>query len=154
MMRHTTVRGRSQRGNALIELALMSTLLLSLTLGVTDFGRIFALGNKAFSAAAAGTAYAALSPAHYSDYAGMQTAALNDAGTTGATAAATRVCYCAVGGPTVPCSGDPNEAPCAAGETRQTYVQVNVTIPFQTMSGLPLLPGLTQVKGRSIVRVE
>lgn len=148
-------RKRSERGNALIEFALMSTVLMGMTLGVADFGRIFAIGDKAANAAAAGTAYAALSPAHYTDMAATQTAARNDLGNiANAQVVAARTCRCVLGGAPVSCADDPDVTPCAAGQTRKTYIEVAVTIPFRSLSGLPMVPGLTSVKGRSIVRVE
>jgi Flp pilus assembly protein TadG len=150
-----TPRKRGERGNALVEFALMSTVLMGMTLGVADFGRIFAIGNKASNAAAAGTAYGALSPAHYTDMDAIEVAARADLGSIpNAEVIAVRTCRCAVGGLPVSCADDPDVAPCAAGETRKTYIQVSVTVPFQSMSGLPIVPGLTSVKGRSIVRVE
>ena len=148
-------RRKSERGNVLIEFALMSTVLLGMTLGVADFGRIFALGNKAFNAAAAGTAFGALSPAHYTNVEGMRSAALADLGNIpSATAEAFRTCRCLIGGDPVSCADDPNVAACPTGQSRKTYIEVKVSIPFQTLSRLPMVPGLTSVKGTSIVRVE
>src|ERR1035438_3338557 len=94
----------NQRGNTLIEFALCSVLLMLITVGVTDFSRLFAVADTAASAAAAGTQYGALSPAHWSDYTGMRTAALNDAANaTGVTAVATNTCYCSLGSAVTTC---------------------------------------------------
>lgn len=150
-----TTRKRGERGNALIEFALMSTVLMGMTLGVADFGRIFAMGDKATNAAAAGVAYGALSPAHYTDMDAIEAAARSDLGyIPNSEVVAVRTCRCALGGLPVSCADDENVAPCPAGETRKTYLQVSVAIPFQSLSGLPMVPGLTTVKGRAIVRVE
>ncbi len=155
LSRQRTIRKRGERGNVLIEFALMSTVLLGITLGVADFGRIFAMGDKAANAAASGTAYGALSPANYTDMLGMQTAAQNDLGNIqNAEVVAVRTCRCILGGAPVSCADDPDVTACPAGQTRKTYIQVTVTIPFHSLSGLPVLPGLTNVKGKSIIRVE
>jgi Flp pilus assembly protein TadG len=139
-----------QRGNALVEFSLMSTVLLMMTLGVADFGRIFSLADKAMSAAAAGTLYGALSPAHYTDDAGMRAAAAADLGNVqNATITVTRTCYCSTGGTAVTCP-----ASCTGTDQPQTYIKVGVQIPFQTISHIAQVPGLTTVKGSSTVRVE
>lgn len=133
----------------------MSTVLMGMTLGVADFGRIFAIGNRTTSAAAVGAAYGALSPAHYTDLAGVETAARNDLGNlTGATVFVDRTCRCTLGGSAVSCVEDPDVTSCPTGQTRKTYIEVKVTVPFQSLSGLPVVPGLTNVTGRAIVRVE
>jgi Flp pilus assembly protein TadG len=150
-----TTRKRGERGNALIEFAMMSTVLMGMTLGVADFGRIFAMGNKTSNAAAAGAAYAALSPAHYTDLGGIEDAARSELGSVAnATFFVDRTCRCTIGGLPVSCAEDPDVTACPTGQTRKTYVEVKVSVPFRSMSGLPMVPGLTSVKGRAIVRVE
>jgi len=145
-------RKRNQKGNALVEFALMSTVLMGMTLGVADFGRIFASGNKAYTAAAAGTAFGALDAAHYSNFDGMEEAALSNlGGVTGAEVVASRTCRCTIGGGEVDCE---TEDVCGQGVPNMTYIQVEVTLPFQAVSMVPMVPGLTQVKGKSIMRVE
>jgi Flp pilus assembly protein TadG len=144
------VRNSGQRGNALIEFALMSTVLMLMTLGVADFGRAFAMANKATNAAAAGTAYGALSPAHYTDTDGMYAAAAADLGTVpGAVITVTQTCRCSIGGMATTCP-----AACSGTDQPQTYIKVNVRIPFSTISRLVQLPGLTNINGNSTVRVE
>src|SRR5579862_996314 len=104
-------RRAGQGGNALIEFALCSVLLLLITVGVTDFSRLFAVADTTANAAAAGAQYGALSPSHWSDFTGIQTAALNDAGNgTGITATASNTCYCTVG-------GTPTTCPASCGST-------------------------------------
>jgi Flp pilus assembly protein TadG len=145
-------RERGQKGNALIEFALMSTVLMGMTLGVADFGRIFSMGNKAYTAAAAGTSFGALDAAHYSNFQGMQDAAVaNLGGTTGGTAVASQTCRCEIGGAAVDCQ---TEDVCGDNTPKITYITVEVTIPFQGVSMVPMVPGLTQVKGKSTMRVE
>lgn len=146
-----TRRRRSrQRGNVLVEFALMSTVLLMMTLGVVDFGRIFSYANRAADAASAGTAYGALSPAHYTDIAGIQAAAQLDLGSyPNTTVAVTQTCRCSIGGTAVSCP-----ATCTSPQYPMTYIKVDVTIPFNSLSKLIQIPGLTNVKATSVVRVE
>jgi Flp pilus assembly protein TadG len=148
-------RGRriNQRGNALIEFALCSILLMFIIVGITDFSRLFTVADTAASAAAAGAQYGALSPAHWSDFAGMQNAALNDAGTAavtaGATAAGTNVCYCSLGGGTTTCP-----ASCGTGGTPITYVSVTVTVPFLAYFNYPWMPSVPSITTNNSVRVQ
>ena len=142
-------RRLNQRGNTLIEFALCSVLLMLVTVGVTDFSRLFAVADTAASAAAAGAQYGALSPAHWSDFTGMQNAALNDAGNaTGVTAVGSNTCYCSVG-------GLPTTCPASCGSTSPiTYVTVKVTVPFTAYFNYPWMPTLPSITTTSSVRVQ
>jgi Flp pilus assembly protein TadG len=142
-------RRANQRGNALIEFAICAVLLMLITVGVTDFSRLFAVADTAASAAAAGAQYGALSPAHWSDYTGMQTAALNDAGhAAGVTATGSNTCYCNVGGIAVTCP-----ASCNSG-TPMTYVTVSVTAPFTPYFSYPWMPSVPSITSVNTVRVQ
>src|SRR5258706_2612616 len=140
-------RQKNQRGSALIEFALCSVLLLMITCGTTEFARMITLETKATGAAEAGTQYGALSPAHWSDFTGMQTAALNDIpNASGATVTAVQKCYCTLGGDPVTCPAD-----CG---TPYTYVQVKVTIPYTPVFAYPMIPSTTSLSSVSTVRVQ
>jgi Flp pilus assembly protein TadG len=148
-MKISQKRQARQRGNALVEFAICSVCLLLITIGVTDFARLFTIADMAASAAAAGTQYGSLSPAHYTDYNGMQEAALQDTGNlTGATAAASQTCYCTVGGQAVTCPAD-----CTAGSP-ETYVTVQTFVPFTPTFSYPWVPTVLSVSGASSVRVQ
>ena len=142
-------RRRRQRGNALIEFALSATLLLSIAIGITGFSRIFNLANMAAGAAAAGVQYGALSPAHYNDLAGMQTAATNDTGNyPGASAVATQFCTCSVGGTQGSCPAS------CGGSLGQTYIQVSVTIPYTSVISFPSIPNPVNITQTACARVQ
>jgi len=142
-------RRGTQRGNALIEFGLCAVLLMLITVGVTDFARLFTVADMAASAAAAGAGYGALSPAHWSDFNGMQTAALNDAGNaTGVTAVGSNTCYCSLGGTATTCP-----ASCSVG-TPMTYVTVRVTVPYTSYFSYPWMPSLPSMSTTSSVRVQ
>jgi hypothetical protein len=120
-----------------------------LFVGVVGVSRIFNLANMASGAAMAGIQYGALSPSHNGDLTGMQTAALNDTGNfTGATATATQFCACSVGGTQVSCP-----ATCSSGSP-ETYIQVVVTIPYNSVVSLPQIPNPVNITQTACARVQ
>jgi Flp pilus assembly protein TadG len=142
-------RIRKQGGNALIEFALCSTVLLLITCGVTDFARLFSIADMAAGAASAGIEYASISPTNNSNFTGIQNAALADTGNyAGATATATQFCACSVGGTQVTCPASCN------GVSPETYVQVVVTIPFKAIIAYPWLPDPINVTQLACARVQ
>jgi Flp pilus assembly protein TadG len=143
-------RRRRQRGNVLVEFAMTSTVLLIIACGVTGFSRIFNIASMAAGAAAAGVQYGGLSPAHYGNLTGMQNAALADTGNyPGATATASQFCACSLGGTQVSCP-----ATCSSGATPETYIQVSVTIPYQSVISYPMLPNPVNVTQVACARVQ
>ena len=133
----------------LIEFALSSSLLFLLMFGVIDFSRIFASACAVQGAARAGTQYGMLSPAHYNDFTGMQNAALACTGNpSGMTATASQFCACSIGGTKVSCP-----ATCASGNP-ETYIQVDVAMPYTTIASYPGVPAVTNLAAHSIVRVQ
>lgn len=144
-------RGKSnQKGSVLIEFALSSTVLLLMFFGIVDFSRLFYTSNVVANAACAATQYGALSPAHYGDFAGMQNAALQDAGNpAGMVVNATQFCACSIGGSQVPCPAD-----CSGGGSAETYIQVTVSMPFTGTLSYPGVPQTIQVSTTSAVRVQ
>jgi Flp pilus assembly protein TadG len=143
------VSRRSERGNALIEFALLSTVLLLILAGVSGFSRVMSISSIAQGAAEAGVAYGTLSPVHYNDLSGMQTAALADTGNyANATATATQFCTCSIGGTETTCP-----ASCGGG-TYQEYVKVSVTIPYVTIFNFPMIPNPINVTQIAIARVQ
>lgn len=141
-------RRKGQQGNSLLEFALFSTVLLMMTLGVTDLGRVFNMGNTALAAAEYAGKWGALSPGHYSAEEVHDHAMANMAGYAGADATSSLYCTCGIGGSVVDCS-----TVCATGVDKKTYVQVNTSIPFHSISGLPWIP-VTTVTGKFIVPTE
>jgi Flp pilus assembly protein TadG len=133
----------------LIEFALSSSLLFLLMFGVIDFSRMFSSACGVQGAARAGTQYGMLSPAHYNDFTGMQNAALADAGTpAGMTATASQFCACSIGGTRQDCP-----ASCPSGSP-ETYIQMDVSLPYTTIATYPGVPSVTNLKATSIVRVQ
>ena len=77
-----TMRRRSERGNAMIELGLAAPMMFLILSGVIDFGRAFYFTDLAVSAARAGAQYGIESPANVGNDAAMRLAAYNDANAT------------------------------------------------------------------------
>jgi Flp pilus assembly protein TadG len=142
-------RRASQRGNAMVEFAICAVVLMMITIGVTDFSRLFSVAEVSASAAAAGAQYGALSPAHWSDFTGIQQAAQNDAGSASITATASNTCYCTVGGLPVTCPAN-----CSGGGSPMTYITVNVSTPFSSAFSYPWMPSVTSISSTDTVRVQ
>jgi Flp pilus assembly protein TadG len=140
---------KPESGNMLIEFALSSSLLFLVMFGVIDFSRIFSSACAVQGAARAGTQYGMLSPAHYNDFTGMQSAALSGAGNPGGmTATASQFCSCSIGGSKQSCP-----ATCPSGNP-ETYVEVDVAMPYTTIASYPGVPAITHLSASSIVRVQ
>jgi Flp pilus assembly protein TadG len=104
----------SERGSSLVETALFMPVLLTLMLGVTDFGRAYYQANELEGAAHAGAVYGSQYPTDTTD---MQTMAVDNAPDgTGASAS------CAT-------------TPTCTGTTEVYYVKVTVSASYS-----PLLP--------------
>jgi hypothetical protein len=79
----------------------------------------------------------------------MQTAALNDTGNyPGTTATASQFCTCSVGGAQVSCP-----ATCSSGSP-ETYIQVVVTIPYNSVVSLPSIPNPVNITQSACARVQ
>jgi len=133
----------------LIEFALSSSLLFLFMFGVIDFSRMFSGACAVQGAARAGTQYGMLSPAHYHDFVNMQNAALAAAGNpAGMAANALQFCSCSVGGARQACPAD-----CTTGSP-ETYIEVDVSMPYNTIGTYPGVPSVTNLSASSIVRVQ
>jgi Flp pilus assembly protein TadG len=133
----------------LLEFALSSTLLFLVMFGVIDFSRIFSSACAVQGAARAGTQYGMLSPAHYNDFTGMQNAALANAGSpAGMTATASQFCTCSIGGARQSCP-----ATCVSGSP-ETYIEVDVSMVYNTIATYPGVPASTNLSASSAVRVQ
>ena len=135
---------RSDRGGALIEMAVMSPLLLSLVLGAGDFGRVMYHAITLTNAARAGAAYGAQSNAQLADATGIRLAAEQEAQNIGAISVTSqRVCEC--GGVGVACS----TASCGGYGAVLAFSEVTATTTFTTLTGsfpgIPASVPLTRV---------
>src|SRR5713226_6481438 len=70
---------RNQKGSAMVEFALGSTVLLLFLFGTADFGRLFYYSIEVANAAAAGADYGSFKSTNMTDTAGISTTAKNEA---------------------------------------------------------------------------
>jgi Flp pilus assembly protein TadG len=134
-----------QRGLATVEFAIVGFALVLILLVAADFSRIFAVSIAVTNAARAGAQYGIQSTANFTNLAGMQQAALNDAsGISGVTALASNFCEC-VTGTEIVCSS----ASCAAP---RRYVRVAVTAEFESVTQFPGLPDSVTLTRSAVMR--
>jgi len=147
--RNQATRRTSQAGSALIELALLFTVIMLLLLGVIDFALVIHQSMVVSEAAYAGAQYGAYS-GNAANTAMMKTIATNSAtGIAGFSATATTWCACSAGGASVSCSST-----CTSYGTPVMYVQVVTTATASLLfqyTGIPLSVPLT---GTCILRVQ
>lgn len=142
-------RLRSDRGNALIELAIGMGVLTTIILGAAEFGRIAYAAIEVNDAAHAGAAYGAQSRTFAADNANITTAATNDApDVSGASATATYWCQCSDGG----------SSTCAPTDCTTSRIITYITVTTSgTVNPLVYVPGLPKsytVTGQAVMRVE
>lgn len=140
----------SERGVALVEIAIMLPFLLLLAIGAIEIGRYANYANIAANAAHAGVQYGAQSLAAASDTAGMQNAALKDWGTaTGLSAVASHYCKCSNGAASTCLPTD-----CPLPLHRILWVQVVVTGSLSSLLAYPALPRTFTISKTAIMRVD
>ena len=156
MTARSAVRRRRESGNAFIEFALISLIMVPMFFAVVDYSRVFYYGAIVQGAARAGTQYAAFQAPNHANTAGVQAAATADAANVPSaqnfSAVATYWCQCP--GATsitqqVSCS-----TTCSGSANLYVYSQVNTQLTFNTAFQYPVLPTSITVKGQSIVRVQ
>jgi Flp pilus assembly protein TadG len=153
-MRKLRLRNRRERGNAFIEFAVVSLIMIPLFFGVIDYSRVFYYASIAQGAARAGTQYAVFQAPNEANTSAITAAATADAGNVPAVQsfAVTPTYWCMCSNATYPnttsCTGT------CTGATLNTYSQVNTQLTFNTMFQYPLLPTSMTVKGQSIMRVR
>lgn len=152
---HPVVSRRGERGNAFIEFALVSLIMIPVFFGVIDYSRVFYYGAVAQGAARAGTQYAVSQAPNHANISNVQAAASADATSIPSAQFATPVaqywCQCSnqTGTATTACTST-----CGSGDTMYVYSQVNTTLTFSTYFKYPLLPTTITVQGQSIMRVQ
>jgi len=142
-----------QDGNAAIELALISPVLLILLAGVVEIGMAAYQAMQVQSAVAAGILYAANNGA--SNLTAIGTAVVNATGTAGITAtpAPTTFCGCPTSG-TVVSQGADCTTVCSDKTAPGQYVTVNAALPHQTIMPFLKLPLPASLTASSTVRVK
>ena len=145
--RHSRFRALSA-GQAMVELALVVSVLSMVLVATCDFARLFYLSVEVNNAARAGVQYGAQNSSTAVDVAGMRQAALNEAADiTGLTASPSTYCQCA-NGSSVACASAAVSCP----NDRRTYVSVTTTATFTTLLNYPGIPSSVTVNGSAVMR--
>jgi Tfp pilus assembly protein PilX len=140
----------SQRGVALVEIAIILPFLLLLAIGGIEIGRYANYANIAANAAHAGVQFGAQGLAAASDTTGMQNAAKIDWGTaTGFTATASHFCQCSNGTASTCLSTD-----CPLPLHRNLWVQVKVDGSLSSILAYPALPRTFTISKTAVMRVD
>jgi Flp pilus assembly protein TadG len=141
-------RRSGESGNSFIELALTISIVLLLTLGTTDFARVFYAAIELNDAARAGAQYGSQSVVTAADSNGMVNAAkANAPNLTGVTGSATQ-CTCSAAStitacPTSYCTNNPN----------RNFVTVNTQVSFNTIAPYPGIPSSLTLTGKAVMEV-
>jgi Flp pilus assembly protein TadG len=153
---------RSDRGAALIELAVALPLLVLIFAATIDFARVFYASIALNNAARAGALYGSANVAQSSDTAGMQAVATASiVPNTGVAATATRLCQCAPDGGTpftatspVNSCTTPEATACSGGRHRVITVTVTTRRTFSTIMGtVPGIPNSVDLTRSATLRV-
>jgi Flp pilus assembly protein TadG len=136
---------KGDAGQSLIEMALTSSLLILILLGVAEFGRVAYAAIEVSNAAKAGAAYGAQNGSTASDQTGIATAAGNDAADlSGLTTTSSYSCVCSDGS-----SSTCGNTDCSTSHIEET-VTVNTQVPFNPLIHLPGLPTTFTLKGQAV----
>jgi Flp pilus assembly protein TadG len=137
---------RSERGEVMLELALVTPALLLLCFGGIELSRAFRGASVTAAASRAGIHYASLSDAKANDTAGIVGAAKADADNDPDLDVSVSHCTCSVGGPEVSCTTS-----CA---NQSKYVKVTAAFPFEPVVKFPGLASVLTLNSVSHLRVK
>lgn len=145
------MRGRRfcRSGHSLVELALTLPILVLLTLGAGDFGRVFRLAIALNNAARAGAQYGSQTVITASDTNGMIAAAKQDAGNIANLTVTASRCTCKTGSSVAACP-----ASYCTMNPQGTYVTVNTEAPFKTVAPYPGVPSSMTLSRSASMQVE
>lgn len=149
-------RWRSERGSALVELAIALPLLVIILVATIDFARVFYLGMELTNAARAGAQWGAHSVANSGSNANMQTTAQNAISTSGIAATASRTCQCAdnLGNFSATTPANTCTGTCSGGGHLVVTVTVTTSKAFtRVIPGIPVLPTTLTLTRSATMRV-
>jgi Flp pilus assembly protein TadG len=146
---------RSEGGQSLVELALITPMFLLLLVGIIEIGRFSYYSILVANAARAGAQYGALSLATAADGAGIKTAAENDGqNVTGLSVDnPTQLCGCSAAIVSGSAPGTACPATCTPPDHGLVYVQVTATGTFSSLFNYPGLPTTFTVSSTEKMRV-
>lgn len=137
---------RGERGQALIETALVTPMLVMLLVGAADLARVTQASIEVSNAARAGSQYGAQNGFTAQDATGIATAAQNEVSDLTLTTTSSYSCVCSDGSPSTCENTD-----CPASHMEETLT-VNTQATVTPAIHLPLLPSTWTVQGKAIQR--
>ena len=140
----------NSRGTAAVEMAAILPILVVITLGAVDLGRVFYDAVGVANAARAGLSYGSLDDARSKDMSMITSTATADAVSMygGVTLNVTRFCECSDES-VVDCE----DGTCSEG-TRRVYVKVEASKTFSTTLPYPRIPSSTTITRESYMRAQ
>lgn len=156
--RNSPKKGRfySERGQGLLEVALLTPLLLLLTLGVIEIGRYASKSLSLGNAARAGVAYGAQDHFFATDDAGITKAACQDfegQDTCSLTITKAYVCQCDNGGNVDASAIDCGTGSCPSGTREVESLQVTAAGTFTSLFNYPGIPSQLNVTRSATMRI-
>jgi len=143
VLKHSPRVRSAEKGQALLEMALILPFLILLVLGIIEVGRYAELSIDVANAARSAVQYGAQSLADAADATGMQNAVAPDARVALQLPPVT-ICYC---------NGSLCGGPCVAPSTEIVYLQVTATGTFAPLFTYPGLPSLSSISSTAQMRV-
>lgn len=141
----------SERGNAVIELALVTPVIFLVLFGAMDFARVFAAVEILTGAARSAAQNAIYQPGAAGDESGNIAAGRSDTqGMSGITITSNCMMTCTSGGVLSPCSTTP---PCV-GSNPILYVRTTATANFSTLITYPGISNPISLTGRAEIRTQ
>lgn len=137
---------RSERGQALIETAIVAPVLVTLMIGAADLARVARASIAVANAAKAGAQYGAQNGFTAQDATGIATAASNEASNLTLTTTSSYACVCS----------DGTASTCQNTDCSTSHMEETLTVHTQAsvtpLIHLPLLPSTWNVQGQAVQR--
>ena len=142
---------RSERGGALVELAVVLPILVLIAIGVMDYGRVYYTSVTVANAARAGAEYGAYGSANsFNDDANIQNFAQIEGAEAGTlTVTSSRVCRCSPTGASVSCTTS-----CGGYGVPQAYVTATATKTVALILKYPGLPATVTISRSATFRKQ
>lgn len=142
---------RDRKGGAMLEFAVTLPVVLVLSFGAADFGRLYLETSVIANASGAGAVYAARSTREAADLSGAESAVLTNVnGLASVDADVEKLCDC----PTSPGSWISCSATCAGYGSPRIYIRSKATKSFDTLGKYPGVPNQVGIGVSTWLRVQ
>ena len=141
-----------ESGASIVEFAILTPILLALTIGATDFARVFIEAQAVASASNSGVIYGSRRNIDSVNFSEMEARALDDVqGAEGAAADASMLCDCPANpGISVSCL----DGSCPTYGKPRVYVKTSVSKGFETLGRYPGVPQSIDLTAAGYMRVQ